>query len=146
MAPRTSQYKALYALAARIWGRSDANEQLHGLAYRLYQKESLRDLSARQTEELITELRRVDGNLPASVRERREKQIKKIAKLGYLLGWSTNGIRGLIEEVTGKRDWNDLDRKEADRVIRRMDMILKGKLKKLESDYAPTENESGRDR
>jgi hypothetical protein len=146
MAPRTSQYKAIYALATRIWGRGDANEQLHDLVYRQHRKESLRDLSVREADELIDLLRGVDNNVPEGVRVSRERQIKKIAKLGYLLGWTSRGIRGLIEEVTGKRDWNDLDKREADRVIRRMDQILKGKLKKLESDYAPKENESGRDR
>lgn len=128
MAPKTSQYRAIYGLASRIWGRSEANEQLHDLVYREYRKESLRDLSVREAEGVIGTLRSVDNNLPFQPGSSTLQQRKKISKLGFLLSWSNDGIRSFMEELTGQRDWNDLSQHEADKVIQRMHKILKGKL------------------
>lgn len=142
MAPRKDQYRAIWSLASRVWGRSESSEQLHALVYREYRRESLRDLTPAQAVELIATLKRVDRNLPTPGANAASRQVKKIAKLGYLLQWSTAGIRGFLLDAVGKRDWNELTPTEADRVIKRMEKILKSKMHAAE---ASTETEAAAD-
>lgn len=54
------------------------------------------------------------------------QQRKKIAKYGYLLGWSQKGIRKFMKRQTGGRkwDWNHLSFEEANKVLNGMERII----------------------
>jgi len=54
------------------------------------------------------------------------QQRKKIAKFGYLLGWSQKGIRKFMKRQTNGRkwDWNHLLFDEANKVITGMEKII----------------------
>ncbi len=128
MAPRKDQYRSIYLLGTRVWGRTEANEQIHDIVYREYRIDSLKALSVAQADDLIKTLRKVDGNIPRTGNVSLQRQIKKISMLGFLLQWSTDGIRGFMHDAVGKSDWNDLTASEANSVIKRMNQILKSKL------------------
>jgi hypothetical protein len=61
----------------------------------------------------------------------KKSQIDKIAKLGYMLHWSSATIREFIAKQTkgAKRDWHDLLLNEATAVITGMEAILRQRRK-----------------
>lgn len=124
--PTRDRYKKLFAVASQVFGRDAANEELHKMVREKFRAESLKLCSNSQIDEIIGELQRANAvtstNPLLSVAQR-----KKIIRLAYVLRWSNAGIRSYLASEFGKRDYNLLTFSEANRCIKRLSMIVRGK-------------------
>lgn len=118
--------RRVHACGSKLRMNHDA---LHDMAQQWYAK-SLSDMSQRELEDMAAILARQIGNLKSAQVKKKHTwtaKDKKIFKLGYLLRWDTQDLKGFMQRTVGKRELKQLTDQEKSFLIVGLEKVLDGR-------------------